>query len=109
MDANKLNKIIQFEKSIESKDRIGAIKTKWVFFKEAYAATKFIGGTTEYDDGAQAFTDKEFIIRYDPEIDYNKRIVLEEDGQVYQIKHIEILNRYDFQKIITVKWVDGRE
>jgi head-tail adaptor len=87
-------------------EEVGYAESKsWIFLKESWADVVVRSGGTEYGEyGNTPWTSVEFIIRYDPSIDYSCRIRYA--GQLYGIAHIEPLDRKHFMKIRSTSWKD---
>jgi head-tail adaptor len=104
MNANFLNKFIIFEKQITTVDSYNSPIKTYTFLKESYAGVKMIGGDLLYTNGEIPYNNLEFLIRYDPDIDYSCRILYE--NNYYEIKQVFTIGRQDFTKIIGKVWGD---
>ena len=102
-NVNDLNRQIVFEKEKTSKNAYGTPVEGYSFLKTAFANIRVLSRGSEYnEEGTLPFTRVEFVVRYDPMIDYKCRIQYE--NQYYEIGHIETMNRKQFLKIRSVVW-----
>lgn len=105
----KMGKILKYLIDIQHETNVAEVglaeEREWCFFKEVWADVRVRSGGTEYaQEGPMVFTRVEFTVRYDEEIDYNKRIKY--NNQQYVINHIEPIDRMHWMRIISVNWQD---
>ena len=100
-----LTRKITIQKATVSKNTIGTPSESWEDYKYAYANVYVRGGGTEYVDGQELpYTNVEFTIRYDADINYDYRIKY--NNSYYKILHIQELGRKVGLKFNTVVWND---
>ena len=98
MNTSAFNRNIIFEKKTTTTNAIGTPIENWVFMKESWANFRLLSGQMQITENAGLPTsDVEFVVRYDPTIDYNCQIKME--GHTYQIQHIFTENRKDYTRI----------
>ena len=100
MIASGFNKHITFERETTTINSLGNPIETYAFFKESWASFRMLRGNTLYGEGALPYTEAEFVVRYDPSIDYSCRIYC--DGQYYKIKHIWTEGRQDYTHITAI-------
>jgi SPP1 family predicted phage head-tail adaptor len=85
---------------------VGYAETKeWCFYKETFADIFVQGKGTEYNEyGSHAFTNVEFVVRYDEDLNYDCRVKY--NNQIYTINHIENVDRKQWFKLQCVNLVD---
>ena len=103
MIASGFNRSIVFEKEDTTTNSVGTPIEGYQFLKESWANVRLLTGATQYtEDAGLPFSDIEFIVRYDEEIDYSCRIYY--DNQYYKIKHIHTQGRKDYTQIRATVW-----
>lgn len=100
MDANALNTQIEIWKYVTADNEGGTPIENFLYLKDRFAYMSVKGGsTTETNLGKLPYTNVEFTIRYEPELDYQCQIKYNE--KFYEIEHIEIIGRKAWMKIQT--------
>jgi SPP1 family predicted phage head-tail adaptor len=103
MISSAFNRFIIFEKETSSKNAVGTPTEPYTFLKETWANFRLLSGGTQFtQEAGLPYSDVEFTIRYDPDINYACRIVF--DNQYYRIQHIFTEGRMDFTKIRCKVW-----
>jgi len=97
-----LDRIVIIEKEVTTKNTVGTPVETYALLKTTFAAVKYTNGETEFNEGAQAYTDIDFTIRYDKAVDYKCRIKYE--GIYYKILAIEAIGRRDGMRLKCVKF-----
>ena len=81
------NRSIQFEKKVTIKNEVGTPTEVWSFQKESWANFRLLSGQMQFTpDAGLPTSNVEFVVRYDPTVDYDCRIKM--DDHTYQINHI---------------------
>lgn len=102
MQSAALNRYIKIEQETTTKNAVGTPVETYSLLKFTWATIKYTSGGTEFNEGAQPFTDTEFSVRYDSLIDYKCRILF--DNEYYKILHIELIGRKDGQRLKCIKY-----
>ena len=105
MLAAKLNKRILLEQYTSTKNAMGTPDQSWSTYRYTWAGVVYKGGNTEFDEiGNLAYTNTEFTIRYNADINYDFRIKY--GNQYYKILHIEIIGNNEGLRLVTIKFED---
>jgi head-tail adaptor len=80
MFSGPLNTMISIEKEITTKNAVGSPVETYSLLKKTYATVKFTAGGKEFNEGEMPYTDTEFSLRYDSEINYKCRVMLQKEG-----------------------------
>lgn len=105
MYTSKLDKHITIEKETTTKNALGTPTESYSFLKETWAGVWLKAGNTEFTDGALPYSNVEFIIRYDENVNYKCRIQYE--NQYYRINHIYVKGRNDWMRIQARVWEEN--
>ena len=98
MRASLLNRQITIEIEETTTNSVGTPTEGYGLLKETWASVSTKSGDTSYTgEGALPFTKVEFVIRYDPRVNYKCRILF--NTQYYEIGHIETIGRNHFLKL----------
>jgi SPP1 family predicted phage head-tail adaptor len=102
MQAGLLDRFITIEKETTSVNEVGTPIETYAKLKDCYSTIKYTSGGTSYNEGAQAFTDIDFSIRYDSNVNFKCRILF--DSEYYKIMYIEKIGRKDGMRLKCIKW-----
>lgn len=105
MLAHLLNKRILLQEKTSSRNAMGTPEDNWVDYRYTWAGVKYTGGGTDFEElGEIASTQTEFIIRYNPDIDYYFKIIY--NNQKYKILHIEVTGNNEGLRLKTIRFED---
>jgi SPP1 family predicted phage head-tail adaptor len=100
-NVNDLKTRVEIHKYSESENEGGTPIEKPVLYKKAYSGVRVMSGGTQNDGlGNLPYSNVEFILRYDKNIDYKCQVKY--NNVFYKINHIELLDRNSFMKLQTV-------
>lgn len=98
-----LNRQITIETETETKNSLGTPEVTYSTLKTTYANVVYNSGNTSSDEvGENAYTDANFVIRYDPRVNYHCRILF--NDSYYKILHIEPIGRNEGLRIRTIMY-----
>lgn len=99
MNSNDLKTLIAIYKYDRSTNAAGTPVERYLFYRKVYASMKVLNTLleTEPAPGKVSSMYVEFIVRHDPQIDYNCKIV--EGSNSYYINFIEEITRGGFLKL----------
>jgi head-tail adaptor len=101
MNVNDLREPVDLWKYDSSDNSAGTPVEQFKLYRKTYANVKVTGGNTDQTDlGKLPNTNVEFIIRYDPVVDY--RVQIKYNSKFYEIYHIELVDREAWMRIKTV-------
>lgn len=101
------DRLITIEKRTKGKSASGAPVSTWAVVGNRFAHISYKGGNMDTGNEAlRARTDATFTIRYDSTIDYNCRILYEQD--IYQIRHIEVMGRKEKMLLQCIQFEDEK-
>ena len=95
------DRLITIQRKTTERNAVGTPKNTWAFLKSKFTHVQYQrGNTTGGDHGEQTTTDAVFTIRWDPDIDYNCRVMFE--NKRYRIRHIEHVGRMEKMRLLTL-------
>ena len=99
MNSNSLQNRVAIYKYNRSNNAAGTPIEQFLFYKYTYASIKVISGSLLEDSAPGTVSEYAFeiIMRYDPLIDYNCKIVYENNS--YRINYIEQVTKKGFLKL----------
>jgi hypothetical protein len=101
MDSNNLKTYIEIYKYDNADNSGGTPIEQFLLYRKKYAWMKVRGGATNHDQlGNLPYTNIEWTIRYDSNIDYKCQIKY--NDVFYKIEHIEIIDRKAWMRIQSV-------
>jgi SPP1 family predicted phage head-tail adaptor len=102
MISGAMDRLITIEIETTSTNAVGTPVETYAVLKNTYASVKYTTGGTQFNEGAQPFTDTDFSIRYDVRINYKCRVLY--DTEYFKIIHIEKIGRKDGLRLKCIKF-----